>query len=137
MDGFDILLVDDEECFLQMTHRLLTRRGYTVLAASGGEEALALLERYSIRVAVLDVGMPGIDGLQVLKIIKQSYPLIEVIMLTGYATVDAAVEGLKSGALDYVTKPAAIDDLEMKIDEVLEKQDLIRYRISMLQLLQS
>jgi len=133
MKQFDVLLVDDEERFLETTSRLLARKGYTVSVASGGAEALEILESCSVKIAILDVRMPGIDGIQVLKMIKREYPLVEVMMLTGHVTVDAAVEGLKSGAGDYLMKPVDIDELTLKIDEALEKQALIRQKISLVQ----
>jgi DNA-binding NtrC family response regulator len=133
MKKFDVLLVDDEERFLETTSRLLARKGYTVSVASGGADALEILESCSIQVAILDVRMPGIGGIQVLKMIKREYPLVEVIMLTGHATVDAAVDGLKFGAADYLMKPADIDELKLKIDEALEKRALIMQKISLAQ----
>lgn len=128
MMNFDILLVDDEERFLETTRRLLMRQGYSVVTAKGGAEALELLDQYSIRLAILDARMPGIDGLHLLKSIRKEYPLIEVIMLTGHATVDAAVDGLRSGAVDYLMKPVDIHTLTLRIDEILEKQELNRQR---------
>lgn len=130
MHGFDILLVDDEERFLQTTRRLLTRRGYSVIASESGAEALEVLDRHQVRIVVLDVQMPGINGLQILKTIKQEYPLVEVIMLTGHATVDSAVEGLNAGAIDYLMKPIDIDILATKIDELLEQQNQMKTRTS-------
>lgn len=131
MTEFDILLVDDEERFLETTCRLLTKRGYSAMTASGGGEAMELLDLYAFKVAILDVRMPGFDGMHVLKTIKQEYPSMEVIMLTGHATVSCAVDGLKSGAADYITKPVSIGELQQKIDQAIEKQTLIRQKISM------
>lgn len=133
MKDLDILLVDDEVRFLQTTRRLLIKQGYSVLTAAGGPEALELLEHCPARVVVLDVRMPGINGLQLLKTIKREYPHIEVIMLTGHATVHAAVEGLKAGAADYLMKPMDIQVLTMKIDELIEHKDLATRNISTMQ----
>lgn len=133
MTEFDVLLVDDEDRFLHTMGRLLTRLGYSLCTANGGPEALEMMSRHDIQVVVLDVRMPGMDGLQVLKTIKQKYPLAEVIMLTGHATVDAAVDGLKSGAADYIMKPVDIETLTLKIDQSLEKRSLKKEKIAALQ----
>ena len=101
MTKANLLLVDDEERFLLTTKKLLEKRGYSVETASNGMEALEKLKQHPIQVVILDVKMPGMDGLATLKIIKRDFPLIEVIMLTGHATVASAVEGVKLGAADY------------------------------------
>ncbi|MBU2647321.1 response regulator [bacterium] len=129
----NILLVDDEERFLQTTCKLLKKKGYSVSTADCGTDALDKLSRTQIEVVVLDVKMPGMDGLQVLKIIKQEYPLVEVIMLTGHATVESALEGLESGASDYIMKPADLNELTAKIDDALEKYQLIKEKIALAQ----
>ncbi|MFH2131962.1 MAG: response regulator [bacterium] len=129
----NILLVDDEERFLQTTCKLLEKKGYSVSAAGCGADALEKLSHTQIEVVVLDVKMPGMDGLQVLKIIKQEYPLVEVIMLTGHATVESALEGLESGASDYIMKPADLNELTAKIDDALEKYQLIKEKIALAQ----
>src|SRR6056297_3217765 len=92
-----VMLVDDEVGFLDAMQRRLSKRGIDVVTASGGQEALDLLEESGTRVEVivLDVKMPGIDGLETLRRIKQSHPVKEVIMLTGHGTVDSAIEGMK------------------------------------------
>jgi two-component system NtrC family sensor kinase len=126
MTRANLLLVDDEERFLLTTKKLLEKRGYSVETASNGMEALEQLKHHSIQVVILDVKMPGMDGLATLKIIKRDFPLIEVIMLTGHATVASAVEGVKLGAADYLMKPADIDDISIKIEEALERRNVIR-----------
>jgi len=122
----NLLLVDDEERFLSTTKKLLEKRGYSVETAPNGMEALEKLKQHHIQVVILDVKMPGMDGLATLKIIKRDFPLIEVIMLTGHATVASAVEGVKLGAADYLMKPTDIDDISIKIEEALERRNITR-----------
>jgi len=118
MEPMKMMLVDDEERFLSTTRKLLERRGYDVLTAAGGEEALKMLERHNIHVVILDVKMPGMDGIETLRAVKQRFPLVEVIMLTGHATVESAIEGLKSQATDYLMKPIGVDELIEKASEI-------------------
>ncbi len=122
MGKMKILLVDDEERYLQTTRKLIEKKGYEVLTALSGEEALEKLKPQNVHVVILDVKMPGMDGNQTLKAIKTLYPLVEVIMLTGHGTMDSAIDGLKSGAFDYLVKPADIDDIIEKAMEAFEKR---------------
>jgi DNA-binding NtrC family response regulator len=117
-----IMLVDDEERFLETTKKLLERKGYEAMTATGGMEALEKLKTGNVHVVVLDVKMPGMDGVATLKEIKRLHPLIEVIMLTGHATVESAIDGLKAGAYDYLMKPTDIDELVAKTQEAFKKQ---------------
>lgn len=110
-----LLVVDDEEELLDSLFMTLTRRGMKVATAQGGVEALQWLEQRNFEVVVLDIKMPGIDGISLLSLIKDSYPLTEVILLTGHPSVETAVDGIKEGAFDYVTKPQDVDMLEEKI----------------------
>ena len=130
MDNIRLMLVDDEERFLSTTSKLLTKKGMTVMTAGGGEEALELLAANPIQVVVLDVKMPGLDGVTVLKEIKARFPMTEVIMLTGHASVDSAIEGLKSGAFDYLTKPCDIDELVRKVGQAFEQWRLQEKKIN-------
>jgi len=111
MDKMKILLVDDEERFLETTAKLLSKKGIQVDTANSGLKAMNILESKDIHVVILDVKMPGMDGIETLKQIKNMYPLIEVIMLTGHGTMDSAIDGLKSGASDYLIKPIDMDVL--------------------------
>lgn len=123
MSHVRLLIVDDEERFLATTRILLEKRGVTSLyTAMNGVDALRILQEERIDVVVLDVKMPGMDGVEVLRRIKQERPLVEVIMLTGHASVESAVEGLKLGAFDYVMKPIDIPDLLAKIEEAYDKK---------------
>ncbi|MDY6854490.1 MAG: response regulator [Thermodesulfobacteriota bacterium] len=133
MREMKIILVDDEERFLSTTKKILSRKGYDALTAASGKEALEKLKRNTIHVVILDVKMPGMDGIATLKEIKRLFPLVEVIMLTGHATVDSAVDGLKSGAVDYVMKPCDIDDLLKKAEDAFEKRQRLEEKIRMAQ----
>ncbi len=118
-----ILLIDDEEGFVQAMSKRLGKRGIEVHKAYSGQEGLDVLaENTQVDVAVLDVKMPGMDGIATLKAIKKDYPLVEVIMLTGHATVESAIDGMKMGAFDYLMKPCDIDQLMTKINEAKVKK---------------
>ena len=129
MAEMKIMLVDDEERFLSTTKKLLARKGHDVETATSGSEALEKLAIQDIHVVILDVKMPGMDGIETLKAIKRRFPLVEVIMLTGHATVESAVDGLKSGATDYLMKPTDIEDLIAKAEEAFEKRKRVEDKI--------
>lgn len=133
MEKMKIMLVDDEERFLATTSKLLSRKGYNVITAISGEEALEKLQSQDIHVVILDVKMPGMDGNETLRSIKKLFPMTEVIMLTGHGTIESAVEGLKSGATDYLTKPADIEELISKSQEAFEKRERVEEKIRMAQ----
>lgn len=133
MRKMKILLVDDEERFLSTTKKLMLKKGYEVMTALNGAEALELLKKHIIGVVILDVKMPGMDGIATLREIKKSFPLVEVIMLTGHATVESAVEGLKLGAMDYLMKPTSIEDLIKKVEDGFEKRLKMEEKIRMAQ----
>ncbi len=119
-----ILLVDDEQGFVDTMAKRLDKRGLTVNTAYGGQEGLdTLAKNKSIDVVILDVKMPGINGIDVLKAIKSAHPLVEVIMLTGHATVESAIEGMKFGAFDYMLKPCEMEELLVKIGIAYEKKE--------------
>lgn len=133
MEEIKMMLVDDEERFLSTTKKLLAKKGYDVLTAISGMEALEILKRKIVHVVILDVKMPGMDGIAVLKEIKKRFPMVEVIMLTGHATVESAIEGLKSGATDYLMKPTGIEELLEKAMEAFEKRQRLEEKIRMAQ----
>ena len=133
MEEMRIMLVDDEERFLSTTQKLLAKKGYDVLTASSGAEALEKLRIHNVHVVVLDVKMPGMDGIETLKAVKKTFPLVEVIMLTGHATVESAVEGLKSGATDYLMKPTDVKDLIQKAEEAFRKRQVLEEKIRVVQ----
>jgi DNA-binding NtrC family response regulator len=124
MEEFSVLLVDDEEDFLRTIIKRLSKRGIKAQGASRGEQALAMLAEEPRDVVVLDVKMPGMDGMQVLKRIKEQWPTTEVIMLTGHASIDAAMEGMGCGAFDYLMKPADLEDLLYKLEDAYRKKAL-------------
>lgn len=119
-----VLLVDDEAPFVEALAKRLDKRGMTVITAFSGPEALNKLEEDSRidDVVVLDVKMPGMDGIDTLKAIKAALPLVEVVMLTGHATVESAIEGMKLGALDYLMKPCEMEILMAKVQEAKNKK---------------
>jgi len=133
MDKMQLMLVDDEERFLSTTKKLLAKKGYDVLTATNGLEALEILASQTVHVVILDVKMPGMDGMETLQEIKRRFPLVEVIMLTGHATVESAVEGLKSGATDYLVKPTDINELLEKAREAFDKRRHLEEKIRVAQ----
>lgn len=124
METTRILMVDDEEEATDLLSKRLSRRGFDCLTASSGEEALALLEREHVDIAILDVKMPGMGGLAALKSIKAQYPAIEVIMLSGHADPNSAVEGLRIGAFGYVMKPPDFNELLHLVEDARRMRDL-------------
>ncbi len=129
MKKMKLMLVDDEARYLQTTQKLIEKKGYETVTAQSGKEALEQLKTKNIHVVILDVKMPGMDGNETLKAIKSLYPLVEIIMLTGHATVDSAIDGLKSGACDYLMKPADIDEIMEKAIAAFEKRQRLEEKI--------
>lgn len=118
-----ILLVDDEIPFIEAISKRLIKRNLEVSTAFSGMEALKKLDKDStIEVVILDVKMPEMDGIETLREIKKQYPLVEVIMLTGHATVETGLEGMKLGAFDYLLKPCDMDILLEKVEEAALKK---------------
>jgi DNA-binding response OmpR family regulator len=126
-----IMLVDDEERFLQTTQKLLAKNGYEAITATNGMECLEKLSQELVHVVILDVKMPGMDGVETLKRIKLQFPMTEVIMLTGHATAESAVEGMKSGATDYLVKPADIETLIAKAEAAFNRRVDLENKIQM------
>ena len=119
----NVLLVDDEVPFVEAMTRRLNKRNVSIATAFSGSEALDVLsEDSSIEVVVLDVKMPGMDGIETLAEIRKKFPLQEVIMLTGHATVETGIEGMKLGAFDYLMKPCDMDTLIEKVKEAAAKK---------------
>lgn len=133
MNSFSALLVDDEEDFLKTLIKRLGKRGVNAEGAVNGEEALMILDRNPVDVVVLDVRMPGMDGIEVLREIKKKYPLIEVVMLTGHASMEVAIEGMEIGAFDYLMKPVDIDELVYKLQDAYKKKLLQEKKIKNLE----
>lgn len=123
MSVVKVMLVDDEAPFVETMGKRLAKRDLTVVTAYSGAEALQkLAEDHDIDIVILDVKMPGMDGIQTLREIKRLHPLIEVIMLTGHATVEAAIEGMKLGAFDFLMKPCDMGQLMAKLAEAEAKK---------------
>jgi len=118
-----VLLVDDEVDFLDNLHQRLELRGMPTQKASSGPEALATLENGDVDVVVLDVRMPGMDGIETLRRIKEDHPRIEVVMLTGHADLESSLEGMRFGFFDYLTKPVQIEMLVSKIHDAHSRVD--------------
>ena len=123
MIGSRILLVDDEVVFTTNMSKLLTNRGYRVTAVNSGDAAIQELESSDFDVVVLDLKMPGMDGITTLKEIKKLDLFTQTLILTGHGSIDTALEAVKLGAYDYLTKPCEIDDLVEKIEGAWEKKD--------------
>jgi len=121
---FNVLLVDDEVEFLETLEKRLRKRNIGVKVATSGEEALEVLGSESPDVVVLDVKMPGMDGIETLREIKRRKPLVEVVMLTGHANVEVVIQGMEMGAFDYLMKPVDIDELVYKLQDAYRKKTL-------------
>ena len=118
-----IMLVDDEIPFVETMAKRLEKRNFFVLTAFSGQEALEKLAgNKHMDLVILDVKMPGMDGIETLREIKKMVPLVEVIMLTGHATVESAIEGMRSGAFDYLMKPCELDIMIKKVQEAIDKK---------------
>jgi DNA-binding NtrC family response regulator len=122
VDSFRVLLVDDEKDFLETLVKRLRKRKLDVIGASGGLEAVAIITAEPVDVVVLDVKMPDLNGIDTLKRIKTIRPSAEVIMLTGHADMEVAIQGMELGAFDYLMKPADIDELLYKIQDAYKKK---------------
>jgi DNA-binding NtrC family response regulator len=124
-----VLIVDDEKDFVEIFALRLEEAGERVSSAHSGKECLKILSEKEIDVVILDIRMPGMDGIETLKEIKKGYPLVEVIMLTGHGTTETAVEGMKLGAFDYLIKPADFNDLTVKLEGARKRKDEQEERI--------
>ncbi len=125
-----VLLVDDEADFLQTLSKRLTMRKLEVYTATSGEEGLQVLDKQLMDVVVLDVRMPGMDGIQTIKEIRKRHPIVEVILLTGHADIECSIDGMSCGAFDYLLKPVAIDELLYKIQDAYKMKSLKEHKIS-------
>lgn len=124
-----VMIVDDEKDFVEMLSLRLEEIGERVTTAHSGRECLAILEKKEIDVIILDILMPGMDGIATLKEVKSRFPLVEVIMLTGHGTTESAVEGMKLGAFDYLLKPARFEELTEKLESARKRKDEQEERI--------
>ena len=124
-----VLIVDDEKDFVEMFSLRLQAQGEKVFTAHSGKEALKVLMQTIIDVVILDIRMPGMDGIDTLKQIKAIFPLVEVILLTGHGSTETAVKGMKLGAFDYFMKPANFEDIKIKLENAGKRKDEQEERI--------
>jgi DNA-binding NtrC family response regulator len=130
-DRFSILVVDDEDSIRNRCVQLLQKRHYNVQGVSDGEQALFLIKKSDFSLVIADIRMPGLNGIDLLEKIKEGHPDTEVVMITGYGTVDSAVEAMKLGAYDYITKPFDMDRL-LKVVEHVETNFSLKHEIGVL-----
>jgi len=123
MDKFKILIVDDETDFLETIVVRLKKRKLDATGVTSGEAAIEQLKKQIFDVILLDVKMPGgMDGIETLREIKKIQPLAEVVMLTGHASLETSIEGMKQGAFDYLLKPMKLENLLKKMTEAFENK---------------
>ena len=132
-----LLFVDDDKTFGKVMKKELTRMGYSVVCADCGEKAIDTLRKRNFELIILDIKMPGIGGLNTLKSVKEIDSEVEVIMLTGRATIESAVESMKMGAYDYITKPCRLSELDMLLKKAHEKRQISKENISLKRLVTS
>lgn len=130
MENFRVLVVDDEMDFLETIIKRLRKRGLEAEGAPSGEAAIEVMKERRFDVVLLDIKMPGgIDGIETFRELKNLQPLTEVIFLTGHATLESSVEGMKLGAFDYLIKPVRLDDLLPKLAEAFQKKNAHEQKI--------
>lgn len=121
-DRIRVLLVDDEKEYLHVLSNRLGKRGLSVVKASSGQEGIQALRRQDFDVAVLDLKLEDMDGIEVLKVFKRMDPNLAVVMLTGHGSAEAARDGIAMGAFGYLSKPCELQDLLSKIKEAYERR---------------
>ena len=130
MSDFRVLFVDDEVDFLETILKRMQKRGVAASGVDSGEAAVTWLQQNPADMVVLDVRMrEGMDGIQTLRAVKSAFPLIEVIMLTGHASLEIAREGMKLGAFDYLMKPIDLDELLYKLEDAYQKKTIQQHKI--------
>ncbi len=130
MDFFKVMVVDDEEDFLETLVNRFKKRNIEAVGYLSGEEALEAMKGRLFDVVILDIKMPGgMDGIEVLREMKRIQPLAEVILLTGHASVETSIEGMKLGAFDYLLKPVKLEELLVKVGQAFEKKDAHEQKI--------
>lgn len=126
-----ILVVDDETSQRELLEMVLSEEGYSVEMASNGEEAVKKVSDRFYNLVVMDLKMPGMGGLQALKEIKQISPTVQVLIITAYASVDSAVDAMRSGALSYLTKPVDLEELKIQVEKTMEFSDLVAENVAL------
>ncbi|CAB5163945.1 Response regulator [Olavius algarvensis associated proteobacterium Delta 3] len=124
MDDVRVLVVDDETDFLDMIVRRLKQRVLDVSGVTSGDAAVRVIREHPVDVVILDMRMPEMDGIETLQEIKKLSPMVEVIVLTGYANMESAMRVMEMGAFDYLMKPSDMDDLEYKIQDAYQEKRL-------------
>ncbi|MFH0729142.1 MAG: response regulator [Pseudomonadota bacterium] len=117
-----VLLVDDEVAFANNLLKLLSKRGYDVVVVYDGAHAVDRVGEKDFDVIILDMKMPGMDGIATLKEIKKKVPAVEVVILTGHGSIESGIEGMQLGAFDFLMKPVSIDDLQEKVSEAYRRK---------------
>ena len=131
---YTVLIVDDEEEFREMTVKRLSKRDLECDSAPDGDTALEMMTKKNYDVVLLDVKMPGRDGIETLREIKRMTPMTEVVMLTGHASVESGINGIKYGAFDYLMKPMELDALFEKLNAAYERKREQQNKIEMAQI---
>jgi len=126
-----ILVVDDEEIVIRSCTRILDGSDYQLEAAHDGREALQKVEQNAYDIMILDIMMPNIGGLEVLRRVKEGHPDIDVIMITGLSQIDTAVQAMKLGAFDYISKPFEPDELKLVVQRALERRQLLQENLNL------
>lgn len=134
MKEYNVLVVDDEEDFREIIMKKLNKRGLHCESAADGDTALNILNPYKHDVVLLDVKMPGKNGIQTLKEAKKIAPMTEIVMLTGHASVESGIDGIKYGAFDYLMKPIDTDRLIEVLDAAYERKHTQQEKIEMAQI---
>ncbi|AJY70353.1 hypothetical protein RW64_12565 [Geobacter sulfurreducens] len=132
MENIDVLVVDDEAIIREGLRRILEKEGYHVETSASGQIALERLQDENYGLVITDLKMPGMSGMEVLKAIKVLQPEVPVIIITGFSTVDTAVEAMKNGAFDYIAKPFTPDQITEKVRKALEQRAVLLENILVL-----
>ena len=119
-----VLVVDDEENIRKSLDGVLSDEGYRVLQAGSGERAMEILSRSAADAVLLDVWLPGMDGVETMRRVREAFPLLPVIMISGHGTIDTAVKAVKSGAFDFIEKPISLEKLLITLSRAVEQRDL-------------
>ena len=123
---YTILIVDDEPLIRKSLFEILKMIGYQCLMVGSGEEAVEAIQKKKVDIVISDMRLPEMSGIDLLKKIKKLQPSIEVIMMTGFGSIETAVEAMKLKAFDYITKPIVDDEIKLVLEKIIEKNDLLQ-----------